>query len=126
MWWIFAVIVSLVLFWWGHTQYALASCMADAASPTHRLASESGWQKEPLFRLYLARRSMRNNNTLLGTKEVRQALDMAVEDFLAHGPVSPSTSPLALKDMAEEQSMLAMAYALDAWEEAGHASNRPQ
>lgn len=121
MWWILLVIVLLVLFWWGHTQYALANCMSDAAnpaSPTHRLASEFGWQKDTLFKLYLARRSMRNNNTTLGMKEIRNVLNLGVKDFMAHGPASPATSPLALQAMAEEQSMLAMAYALDTWDEA--------
>lgn len=116
---------------WGHTQYALANCMADAAnpaSPSHRLASEFGWQKPTLFKLYLARRSMRNGNTTLGTREVRDALNMAVHDFMAHGPASPSTSPLLLQTMAETQSLLAMAYALDQWEEAkaiGHTTPEP-
>ena len=128
MWWILAIVVLLVLFWWGSTQYELTKCIADAAnpaSPTHRLALEFGWQKETLFKLYLARRSMRNNNTQLGITEVRQALDMGIQDFLAHGPASPSTPPLALIDIAGEQSMLAMGYALDAWKDAGNRGTRP-
>ena len=125
-WLILLVVALLVLFWWGSTQYSLANCMADAANParpTHRLVSEFGWQKAALFKLYLARRSMRNNNTILGTKEVRLALNMGVEDFMVHGHASPSIPPLELKSMAEEQSMLAMAYALDTWKEAKPSSN---
>lgn len=128
MWWILAVVALLVLFWWWHTQYELKKCMMDAAnpaSPTHRLTSEFGWQKETLFKLYLARRSIRNNNTLLGMKEVHQALDMSVQDFLAHGTACSSTSPLTLIDMTEEQSRLAMSYALDAWKEDRSRGNRP-
>lgn len=121
MWWILLGVAVLLLIGWGHTQYALANCMSDAAnpaSPTHRLASKFGWQKQTLFKLYLARRSMRNNNTTLGMREIRNVMNQGVKDFMEHGPASPFTSPLAIQGMAEEQSMLAMAYAMDAWEEA--------
>jgi hypothetical protein len=113
MWWVIIIVVFLVLFWWGHSQYALANCMADAAnpaSPTHRLASEFGWKKDTLFKLYLARRSMRNKNTVLGTRELKIALDMHAKDLMTHSEVSPLTIA-----KAEEQSLLAMAYALDNW-----------
>ena len=120
-WWVLLVAILLLLLWWGSTQYSLANCMSDAAnpeSPTHRLASEFGWQQEALFKLYLARRSMRNGNTALGTREVRAALSVGVEDFMAHGPASPSTPPREHEVAAETQSMLAMSYALDTWKEA--------
>ena len=113
MWWVIIIVAFLVLFWWGHSQYALANCMADAAnpaSPTHRLASEFGWKKVELFKLYLARRSMRNNNTVLAIREIKIALDTHVKDLVTLSEGSPLTIATA-----EEQSLLAMAYALDDW-----------
>jgi len=121
LWWIVLGVAVFLLFLWGSTQASLAKCMADAAnpnSPTHHLASECGWQKDSLFKLYLARRSMRNGNTLLGTRELRAALNMAVKDILAHGFVLPSTRSSELHAMAETQSMLATAYVFDKWDEA--------